>query len=118
MSLPCQSVSVYRQVNVVENGDSVTLSPQDMSPGADPRSLSPGIHTDISIPHVGYINPAYSHLSVPSRSASLLDLNLDKLSLKSHRWEDGSLWDGQIPMGHDSGLQSLSVSADTSYSTG
>ena len=69
-----------------------------MSPGADPHSLSPGIYIDIFTPHVGYINPAYSHLSVPSWSVRLPDLNLAKLSLKSHRWEDGSLWDWQIPI--------------------
>ena len=84
-----------------------------MSPGTDPRSLSPGIFIDIFISHVGYINPAYSHLSVPSWSARLPDLNLDKLSLKSHCWEDGSLRDWQIPIRHDSTLQSVNVSADT-----
>ena len=60
--------------------------------------------------HPGYINPAYSHLSIPSHTGSMVDLNLDKMSHKSSKWDedDDPIWDPQLP--HDSGLHSLAVS--------
>ncbi len=66
-----------------------------------------------SLPHVGYLNHAYSQLSVPthSRPGSVIDLNFDKISHKSSRWgdeEDLPDWDSHIP--NDSGLHSLAVS--------
>ena len=71
--------------------------------------MAHSVHSHGSVPHVGYINPAYSHLSIPSRSASLADLNLDRISHKSTNWGDeDSIWDGHP--GQDSGLHSLAVS--------
>ena len=72
--------------------------------------VAQSITSNNTISHVGYINPAYSHLSIPSHPASLVDLNLDQLSEKSI-WDndDNSLWDGHA--GGDSGLHSLAVCA-------
>ena len=67
-----------------------------------------------TLPHVGYLNHAYSQMSVPthSRPGSVLDLNFDKISHKSSRWgDDDDLpdWDPHVP--NDSGLHSLAVSS-------
>ena len=65
-----------------------------------------------TLPHVGYLNHAYSQMSLPthSRPGSVLDLNFDKISHKSSRWgDDDDLpdWDPHVP--NDSGLHSLAV---------
>ena len=89
-------------------------------PHPPPSQYAASLHSPgdgAPLAHVGYINPAYSQLSIPppSRSASLLDLNLDRISHKSSKWDeedemDG--WDGPMPYGGtDSGLHSLAVSA-------
>ncbi|ELU01149.1 hypothetical protein CAPTEDRAFT_219707 [Capitella teleta] len=73
------------------------------------------------LPHVGYVNPAYSQLAGPiSRSASLVDLHLDRMSHKSSHWDDDSdTWDGPLPYGGgtDSGLHSLAYGDEYDIST-
>ena len=76
-----------------------------------PRPGSQISHAPSSVFHPGYTNPAYSHLSLASRTTSLVDLNLDKMSIKSSKWdEDEPDWEvpGHLPP--DSGLHSLAVS--------
>ncbi len=72
--------------------------------------ISNNVHP-AQVPHPGYLNPAYSHMSLASHPGSLADLNLDKLSHKSSKWddeEDETDWEGHLPP--DSGLHSLAVS--------
>ena len=83
-----------------------------------------------NVAHVGYVNPALSHASIPSRpvsyagsrpvsrvgsrmgsrAGSLVDLNLDHLSHWDDDVSDDLPWDGQVPHIDDSGLHSLVVS--------
>ncbi len=72
-----------------------------------------------TLPHVGYLNHAYSALSTApashSRPGSVIDLNFDKLSHKSSRWGDeDDEWDPHFH--NDSGLHSLAVSCSDSLS--
>ena len=86
----------------------------DIPPGSQ---YATSVHSGAGVaalPHVGYVNPAYSHLAGPSsRSASMVDLHLDRMSHKSSHWDDDDedTWDGPLPYGGtDSGLHSLAVS--------
>jgi len=84
--------------------------------GEIPQPPPSHLHSNGGEPHVGYVNPAYSHLSIPSTSASLVDLNLDKLSHKgSSKWDDDDdlpEWNSHLPIAHDSGLHSLAYGDD------